>query len=64
LREAYNTCITWIERFRSRHLAYAAECVFKQAQSSPANPTTIGTGSTPFLPYLRTHRDETAASLI
>jgi indoleamine 2,3-dioxygenase len=64
LREAYNTCITWIERFRSRHLGYAADYVFKQAQSSPANPTTIGTGSTPFLPYLRKHRDETAESLI
>jgi indoleamine 2,3-dioxygenase len=38
--------------------------VFRQAQSSPANPTTIGTGSTPFLPYLRKHRDETAESLI
>ncbi|MUL67907.1 hypothetical protein BOO86_25775 [Mycobacterium sp. CBMA 234] len=64
LREAYNACITWIERFRSRHLRYAADYVFRQAQSSPANPTTIGTGSTPFLPYLRKHRDETAGSLI
>jgi indoleamine 2,3-dioxygenase len=64
LREAYNACITWIERFRSRHLRYATDYVFRQAQSSPANPTTIGTGGTPFLPYLRKHRDETAVSLI
>lgn len=64
LRAAYNACVTWIERFRAQHLRYAADYVFRQAQSSPANPTTIGTGSTPFLPYLRKHRDETAASLI
>ena len=51
-------------KIRLGALGYAAEYVFQQAQSSPANPTTIGTGSTPFLPYLRKHRDETAASLI
>jgi indoleamine 2,3-dioxygenase len=64
LREAYNACVRWIERFRSQHLRYAADYVFRQAESSPGNPTAIGTGSTPFLPYLRKHRDETADSLV
>lgn len=64
LREAYNACLGWLERFRTKHLEYAAAYVFKQAQSSPANPTTIGTGSTPFLPYLKKHRDETASRVI
>ncbi len=64
LREAYNACLNWLERFRTKHLEYAATYVFKQAQTSPANPTTIGTGSTPFLPYLKKHRDETVGRLI
>ena len=64
LREAYNTCITWIQRFRSRHLGYARSMY--SSRRSPVRPTPPrwGTGSTPFLPYLRKHRDETAASLI
>jgi indoleamine 2,3-dioxygenase len=64
LRESYNACVIWIERFRSKHLEYAASYIFKQAQTSPANPTTVGTGSTPFMPYLKKHRDETSEHLI
>ena len=60
LREAYNACVTWVERFRAKHLEYAASYIFKQAQSSVANPTAVGTGSTPFMPYLKKHRDETS----
>jgi len=29
-----------------------------------ADPTTLGTGSTPFMPYLKKHRDETWEQLI
>ena len=64
LREAYNACVTWVERFRGKHLEYAASYIFKQAQSSLANPTAVGTGSTPFMPYLKKHRDETSRHLI
>lgn len=64
LREAYNACVTWIERFRSKHLEYAATYIFRQAQTSLANPTAVGTGSTPFMPYLKKHRDETSRHLI
>jgi indoleamine 2,3-dioxygenase len=64
LREAYNGCVTWVERFRSKHLEYAASYIFKQAQTSLANPTAVGTGSTPFMPYLKKHRDETSRHLI
>lgn len=64
LREAYNACVTWVERFRAKHLEYAASYIFKQAQSSVANPTAVGTGSTPFMPYLKKHRDETGKHLI
>lgn len=64
LREAYNACVTWVERFRSKHLEYAASYIFKQAQTSLSNPTAVGTGSTPFMPYLKKHRDETSKHLI
>jgi indoleamine 2,3-dioxygenase len=64
LREAYNACVTWVGRFRARHLEYAARYIFDQAEASPANPTTVGTGSTPFMPYLKGHRDETWEHLI
>ena len=60
LRDLYNSCLHWIERFRSLHLEYAATYIARQHQASVANPTEVGTGGTPFMPYLAKHRDETA----
>ena len=59
-RQAYDECLHWLEAFRSTHLEYAASYIFAQSQSDAANPTTVGTGGTPFMPYLAKHRDETA----
>jgi indoleamine 2,3-dioxygenase len=64
LHDAYNECLRWTHRFRGKHLEYAATYIHKQAGRDPANPTTVGTGGTPFMPYLRKHRDETAAHVI
>jgi indoleamine 2,3-dioxygenase len=64
LRNAYNQCLRLLERFRSQHLEYAANYIQKQSLTSPYNPTERGTGGTPFLPYLKKHRDETAEHLI
>lgn len=60
LREAYNACLRWLECFRAQHLEYAARYVQKQCPTGPENPTNLGTAGTPFIPYLRKHRDETA----
>ena len=61
LIELYDACIEGVERFRSLHLEYAATYIFRQAQTDAKNPHAVGTGGTPFMPYLTKHRDETAA---
>ncbi len=64
LREAYDACVDGVERFRSLHLEYAATYIFKQAQTDPKNPHAVGTGGTPFMRYLKKHRDETAGHVL
>lgn len=64
LIEAYDECLEQLERFRSKHYEYAAIYIFKQGQTDAKNPHAVGTGGTPFMPYLRKHRDETAQHLI
>ncbi len=56
---AYNECVRRLELFRSTHLEYAETYVQKQSQRGPQNPVEVGTGGTPFIPYLKKHRDET-----
>jgi indoleamine 2,3-dioxygenase len=60
--DLYNECISQIERFRQTHLEYAARYIHLQSQRSAANPNAVGTGGTPFVPYLTKHRDETTQS--
>jgi indoleamine 2,3-dioxygenase len=60
LTELYNACVEGIEQFRSLHLEYAARYIFRQAQTDDKNPHAVGTGGTPFMPYLTKHRNETA----
>ena len=63
LTSLYNDCLEEIRAFRAMHLEYAGTYIFKQAQIK--NPfgrggsTITGTGGTPFMSYLKKHRDET-----
>jgi indoleamine 2,3-dioxygenase len=64
LTAAFNACVEALEAFRSLHLEYAAAYIFRQAQTDPKNPHAVGTGGTPFMEYLKKHRDETGENLV
>ncbi len=60
LIRVYDRCVALVEEFRSIHLQYAATYIHKQAQTDSKNPHAVGTGGTPFMRYLKKHRDETS----
>lgn len=64
LAEAYNANIQAVADFRSRHLEYAASYINRQSRVAAGNDTDIGTGGTPFMRYLKKHRDETNQRLL
>ncbi len=59
LWRAFCACVDLLAQFRDIHIGYAERYIFRQNQSHTSNPTAVGTGGTPFMPYLNKHLEET-----
>lgn len=59
LWKAFCVCVDLLAQFREIHIGYAERYIFRQHQSHASNPTAVGTGGTPFMPYLNKHLEET-----
>lgn len=64
LKAVYNDIVESVQAFRTKHLEYAANYINKQARGADGNPVDVGTGGTPFMKYLKKHRDESRKHLL
>ncbi len=63
LTDLYNDCVSIMEKFRTQHLKLAARYINQQA-TKVNNNKGIGTGGTPFMQYLKKHRDQCTLHLL
>jgi len=61
LVEQYNCCVEELGRFRAEHLKMSVEYIQRPAQQQASTRGEHGTGGSPFVRYLKKHREETFA---
>jgi indoleamine 2,3-dioxygenase len=55
LVEAYNACLSASRHFREAHLGFAGRYIHAQSVREHSRTGAVGTGGTPFMPYLQQH---------
>ena len=67
IRRLVNKCLDQMTQFRSQHIKYANDYIHSQSRNpsdfTSGGSTIRGTGGTPYMRYLRKHRDETKSSI-
>jgi indoleamine 2,3-dioxygenase len=61
LVEQYNRCVEELGNFRAEHLKMSVEYIQRPAQQQASDRGEHGTGGSPFVRYLKKHREETFA---
>jgi indoleamine 2,3-dioxygenase len=64
LKEMYNRCVVALGDFRARHLEISIEYIHKPATQLNSDKGDKGTGGSPFVAYLKKHREETYSCCI
>ncbi|MEW8026930.1 MAG: hypothetical protein AB2806_04220 [Candidatus Thiodiazotropha sp.] len=64
LADAYNCCINGVASFRANHLQMSVDYIQRPARKSSDTRGRRGTGGSPYVGYLKKHREETYAALI
>jgi indoleamine 2,3-dioxygenase len=64
LKEMYNRCVIALGDFRSKHLEISIEYIHKPAMQLKSDKGGQGTGGSPFVAYLKKHREETYSCCI
>lgn len=62
--EQYNRCIEVLGDFRTEHLEITVDYIQRPAQRMASSRGEHGTGGSPFLGYLKKHRDETFSNIV
>ncbi len=62
--DAYNRCVEGVAAFRANHLRMSVDYIQKPAKKASDARGGHGTGGSPYVGYLKKHREETFAALI
>jgi indoleamine 2,3-dioxygenase len=64
IKDTLNAANQAFAEFRTMHLRFAATYIFNQMGSGANKDTALGTGGTPFMKYLKKHRNETERQML